>query len=190
VPSEGEPREEYASLREELLRHDRARLLIFGVTVGSVGAILSITFLLGARDPGTQGARLVLVYLAHAIVNLALLLTHRRTHERDFTAGYLRTFVVPRIRSPLRPRSSPFVGPRRGERRPLQSSRALGGCYALLVSAIVAAGIADGLYRSLWAVGLPIWALTSVLSAHWLFMSEPVGPPVELPSGRDAHEDP
>jgi hypothetical protein len=184
----GEPREEYTSLREELVRHDRARLAIFGVAVCSVGVVLSITFLLGMGDPGTLGLRLALVYLAHVVVIVALLLTHRRTHERDFTAGYLRTFVAPRIRGLRKPNDPLDEGSRRAGRTPLHSSKALGGCYALLVSAIVAAGIANGLYVSLWAVGLPILALTGVLSANWLFMSEAEVVPPNRSGPGDAQE--
>jgi len=184
-----EPREEYGSLREELVRHDRARLVIFGVAVCAVGGVLSITFLLGTRDAGTLGPRLSLVYLAHAVVIVALLLTHRRTHERDFTAGYLRTFVAPRIRGLRKPYDPLGEGSRRAGRIPLHSSKALGGCYALLVSAIVAAGIANGLYLSLWAVGLPILALTGVLSANWLFMSATEALPPNRSDPGDAQEE-
>ncbi|MGH9117980.1 MAG: hypothetical protein ACRD0A_08945 [Acidimicrobiales bacterium] len=40
------------------------------------------------------------------------------------------------------------------------------------MSAIVVAGIANGLYRTLWAAGLPLLALTGVMSANLLFMSD------------------
>jgi hypothetical protein len=64
----------------------------------------------------------------------------------------------------------------------MRSTRALGGLYALLVSAVVFVGIANGLYRSLWGIGLPVLALTGVISAQWLFLSEPVGPPPDAPA--------
>ena len=179
MQSDGEALQEYATLGEELLHLNRARLLIFGVAVAAVGALLVITFLIGSVNQDALAPRLILIYLAHAVVNVALLLTHRRTHQMDFTAGYLRTFVEPRIRRARRDRGPETAASGRRGRLPLQSSRALGACYALLISAIVAAGIANGLYQTMWAIGLPVWALTGVFSANWLFMSEQVGPPTD-----------
>ena len=179
MQSDGGALEEYASLGGELLHLSRARLVIFGVAVSLVGALLTLTFLIGATNQDTRATRLVLVYLAHAVVNVALLLTHRRTYQMDFTAGYLRTFVEPRIRSIRRVRRPQVAASGRLGSLPHHSSRALGASYALLISTVVAGGIANGLYRSRWALGLPVLALTGLLSANWLFMSEPVGSPTD-----------
>jgi hypothetical protein len=101
-----------------------------------------------------------------------LFVTHRLTHRIDFSAGYLRTIVEPQV---VAETGRPV--PRTRRFRALESSRALGACYALLISAIVAVGIANGLYRTMWAVGLPVLALVGVLNANLLFMSEPARRP-------------
>jgi len=164
--------QEYLALEEEV-RHDRrARLTTFGVTLAVVVVLLVGSFVVGALYPNTQAPRLVLIYLAHAVVIVALLLTHRRTHHMEFTAGYLRTFVEPSVRASWRARHPELFESSRRRFQSLESTRALGGCYALLISAIVVAGIANGLYRTLWAAGLPLLALTGVMSANLLFMSE------------------
>ena len=189
MQSDGGALEEYASLGGELLHLSRARLVIFGVAVALVCALIALTFLIGAANQDTLGTRLVLVYLAHAVANVALLLTHRRTYQMDFTAGYLRTFVEPRIRS-IRREHRPQVAASGGRGKlAFQSTRALGASYALLISTIVAGGIVNGLYRSRWALGLPVFALTGVLSANWLFMSERVGSPLDPPIVPDPPSD-
>jgi hypothetical protein len=175
VGSEGES-QELSTLSDELLRGHRARALTFGVTVGGLIVLFALTFMFGSVAPDTLAPRLLLVYLAHAVVNVALLLTHRRTHEMEFTAGYLRTFVLPKLRTTQR-----RLPPPRLDVAAMRSTRALGGLYALLVSAVVLVGIANGLYRSLWGIGLPLLALMGVISAQWLFMSEPAGPPPDPP---------
>jgi hypothetical protein len=173
VATDGDAFEEYAVLGEELLRDNRARRRIFLVAVVLTMILLGLTFALGPMNPDTIRWRLALLYLAHAVTNGALLLTHRRTHHMDFTAGYVRTFVEPKVRSLRRQHHhgdlpSPLTAA-------FQSSRMLGASYALLISVIVVTGIVNAMYQTLWAVGLPVLALTGVLSANWLFMSERVG---------------
>ena len=177
--SEGESSQELSSLSDELMRSHRARALTFGATVGALVMLFALTFMFGSVAPDSLAPRLLLVYLAHAVVNVALLLTHRRTHEMEFTAGYLRTFVLPKMRTRQPERRLP---PPRVDVAAMRSTRALGGLYALLVSAVVLVGILNGLYRSLWGIGLPLLALTGVISAQWLFMSETTGPPPDPPA--------
>jgi hypothetical protein len=87
----------------------------------------------------------------------------------------MRTFVEPSVRAAWRTRRPELFDTPHRRFQSLESARALGGCYALLISAIVAAGIANGLYRSFWAAGLPFLALSGVLSANLLFLSEDGG---------------
>jgi hypothetical protein len=172
--SDDEAPAEFTELGDELLHSHRARAVTFGFTLCALSLIFVLTFLFGSVAPHTLAPRLVLVYLAHAIVNVALLLTHRRTHQMEFTAGYLRTFVLPKMPMGRQEGRPP---PARIDVAAMRSTRALGGLYALLVSAVVFVGIANGLYRSLWGIGLPVLALTGVISAQWLFLSEPASPP-------------
>jgi hypothetical protein len=182
VTTEGDAFEEYAVLGHELLRDNRARRRIFLVAVALTMILLALTFVLGPMNQETIRWRLALLYLAHAVTNGALLLTHRRTHHMDFTAGYVRTFVEPRVRTLRRQHHhSDLPSPLNAA---FQSSRMLGASYALLISAIVVTGIVNGMYQTLWAVGLPVLALTGVLSANWLFMSERIGT-LEPPALRD-----
>ena len=174
--------QEYVSLEEEVTHDRRARLKTFALALVLVVVLLAGSYLAAALFPDTQAPRLVLIYLAHVVIIVALLLTHRRTHHMEFTAGYLRTIVEPGVKASWRERHPElFQSPHR-RFESLESARALGGCYALLVSAIVVAGITNGLYRSLWAAGLPLLALTGVMSANLLFMSEGGGL-AALPTG-------
>jgi hypothetical protein len=163
---------EYETLDREVRQR---RLLGTQIFIGAtliVLVLIGATLVLGPADPETQTVRLALIYAAHGVVVAALFATHRLTHRIDFTAGYLRTIVEPQV---VAETGAPVSSRRR--LRALESSRALGGCYALLISAIVAAGILNGLYRTMWAVGLPVLALVGVINANLLFMSEPARRP-------------
>jgi hypothetical protein len=154
---------EYATLAADVVRLRRLRLRIFAVATLVVIGLVALTFALDPLAEDTRIARLVLIYLAHFVVLIALLYTHRLTHRLGFAAGYLEAIVEPRVPVPAPARRRPFQS--------LESSRALGACYALLVSTIVAAGIANGLYQTMWAIGLPLLAVVGVLNANLLFMS-------------------
>jgi hypothetical protein len=172
---------EYATLAAELVRQRRLRLRVFAFATLVVVGILALTFALNPVAEDTRTARLVLIYLAHVVVLVALLFTHRVTYRMAFTAGYLEAIVEPRVPVPSpRPRRRPFQS--------LESSRALGACYALLISTIVAAGMANGLYETMWALGLPMLAIIGVLNANLLFMSG-VADPRRGPSVRRAAGD-
>jgi hypothetical protein len=164
TPNDDNVAHEYEVLTEELVRQRRWRLRLFAITTLVVAAILAATFVLNPFDPDTETVRLILIYLAHLVVVGALWLTHRRTHRMQFTAEYVEEIVEPRVSDAAPPPRRPFQS--------LETSRALGACYALLISAIVAAGIANGLYRTMWAIGLPLLALIGVLNANLLFLSE------------------
>lgn len=177
MPLDPDALQEYTTLVDEVDRHRRSRLRLFAVTTVAVVVILAATFVLGTLAPETMTARLVLIYIAHSVVAVALLITHRLTHRMDFTAGYVQAIVEPRVRGSVHGRHEGLgLAPRRRRFRSLESSKALGACYALLISAIVAAGIANGLYSSMWAIGLPLLALVGVLNANLLFMSEATDP--------------
>jgi hypothetical protein len=172
VPSEPDRLGEYSTLESEVRQRRLLRMRIFIGATAAVVVLVGATFFLGPTDPETQPARLVLIYLAHGVVVVALFATHRLTHRIDFTAGYLRTIVEPEV---VAETGAPV--PRGRRFRALESARALGACYALLVSFIVLGGIVNGLYRTMWAVGLPVLALIGVLNANLLFMSEPARRP-------------
>lgn len=160
---------EYASLRQEILKRQDARLATLGYSVTAVGAVIGFSF-----KPAPQGAQMfdyfafVLTGFAFVVIIGALLLTVQNTQQMDALAKYIREAVEPGLGMGW---ETWWARYRKSYGMRLGTSRALALYYAVLTTGIYGVTLLAGLYLYLPAL-LILTALAVVSLAFCFDLSE------------------